>query len=154
MGIPREDLKHVVLCVDFHFVNGMRVFHTISWRIDYRTVSFPLSKSKHSMANEIKQVYQRYRACGFQITDVHTVMEFELVEPLILPMRLRVCGKDDHVPEIERSIQTQKNENRSVCHAMPYRCLPRVMLRELIKQGNIFLNAFGSTDDQQYLHSP
>ena len=53
---------------------------------------------------------------------------------------------DDHVPEIERLVQTQKNENRTVCHAMPYKCIPRVMIREIIKQGNAFLNAFGTKD--------
>ena len=59
---------------------------------------------------------------------------------------MRLCGVDDHVPEIERSVQTQKKENRAVCHAMPYKCMPRIMVRELIKQGNEFLNAFGSKD--------
>ena len=60
---------------------------------------------------------------------------------------MRICGVDDHVPKIERSIQTQKNENRSVCQAMPYRCIPCIMIRELVKQGNAFLNAFGSKDN-------
>ena len=40
-----EDLKDVTLCVDFHFVNGVTVFHTVSRRLDYRTVSFPTSRS-------------------------------------------------------------------------------------------------------------
>ena len=41
--IPRElydDMKYVTLCADFHFVNGVTVFHTISRKINYRTV-FP-----------------------------------------------------------------------------------------------------------------
>ena len=30
---------------------------------------------------------------------------------------------------------------------MPYRCLPRIMIRELVKQGNVFLNAFGNKEN-------
>ena len=150
MQLPKElydDLKHVTLCADFHYVNGVCVFHTISRTINYRTVSFPLSRSAQSIANEMKEVYQKYNARGFKITEVHADKEFEKAENDLLPVRLRVCGVDDHVPEVERSIQTQKNENRTVCYAMPYKCIPRLMVREIIMQGNEFLNAFGTKDD-------
>ena len=142
-----QDLKHVTLCIDFHYVNEVTVFHTISRKINYRTVSFPLSRSKATILNELKKVYQRYNARGFKITDIHADNEFHKIQNEALPVRLHLCGTDDHVPEIERSVQTQKNENRTVCHAMPYKCLPRIMVRELIAQGNEFLNAFGSKDD-------
>jgi hypothetical protein len=149
ISIPKElynDLKNVTLCIDFHFVNGVTVFHTISRRINYRTVSFPLSRSKPIIVEELKKVYQKYNSRGFRITDIHADVEFEKIRNDILPVRLHTCGVDDHVPEIERSVQTQKNENRSVCYAMPYKCFPRVMVRELVSQGNTFLNAFGNDD--------
>ena len=141
-----EDLKNVTLCVDFHYVNGVTVFHSISRRVDYRTVTFPLSRSKPSIVQELKEVFKIYNARGFRIVEIHADNEFSKVGNDLLPVRMRLCGVDDHVPEIERSVQTQKNENRAVCHAMPYKCMPRIMVRELIKQGNEFLNAFGSKD--------
>ena len=141
-----EDLKYVTLCIDFLFVNGVTVFHTISRTINYRTVSFPLSRSKTVILDQLKQIYQIYNSRGFKITNIHADIEFNKIREDIRPVRLHTCGVDDHVPEIERSIQTQKNENRSVCHAMPYKCIPRIMVRELILQGNEFLNAFGSND--------
>ena len=55
-----DDLRHVMLCEDFHYVNGVTVFHSISRKIDYRTVSFPLSRSKASITNELKDIYQLY----------------------------------------------------------------------------------------------
>ncbi len=91
-------------------------------------------------------VFQIYNSRGFQVVDIHGDNEFHKIENDILPVRLHCCGVDDHVPEIERSVQTQKNENRTVCHAMPYSCMPRLMVRELIQQGNEFLNAFGTKD--------
>jgi hypothetical protein len=141
-----EDLKHVTLCADFHYVNGLAVFHAISRRIDYRTVSFPLNRSRATIVNQLRDIFKIYNARGFQITEVHADSEFAKIGNDILPVRLRTCGTDDHVPEVERSVQTQKNENRSLCHGMPYKCMPRVMLRELIQMGNTFLNAFGSKD--------
>ena len=147
--LPRELyelLENVTLCADYHFVDNITVFHTISRRIAYRTVDFPISRSRTSMKHLINDVQKKYHARGFRIIQLHADLEFEKVREDILPIRLMTCGKDDHVPEVERSVQTQKNENRAVCHAMPYRCLPRIMIRELIKQGNAFLNAFGSND--------
>jgi hypothetical protein len=147
--IPRsmhEELKHVTLCADFYYVNGVTVFHTISRRIDYRTVSFPLSRSQASIVNELKDVFKVYNARGFRITEIHGDNEFGKVEKSVLPARLVCCGVDDHVPEIERSIQTMKNDSRTICHAMPYLCYPRTMVRSIIKTGVVFLNAFGSAD--------
>ena len=72
--------------------------------------------------------------------------EFDKIEKEILPIRLRTVAVDEHVPEIERSIQTQKNENRLVCYAMPFKCIPRVMVREIISQGNAFLNTLGNKE--------
>ena len=139
-----EELKNVTLCIDYHFVNGIPVFHSISRRLDYRTVAFPRSRSKKLMIQEFRSVQRKYHSRGFRITDVHADKEFEKIETEILPARLVCCGVDEHVPEIERSVQTQKNENRSVCQSLPYKCLPKVMVRAIIKQGNAFLNAFGN----------
>ena len=155
--IPRdvyEDMKHVTLCVDFHYVNGVTVFHSISRKIGYRTVSFPTNRSAGSILESLKDIFKVYNARGFKIIEVHADNEFDKIEKDILPVRLRTVGVDEHVPEIERSIQTQKNENRAVCHAMPYKCLPRVMIRELVAQGNAFLNAFGNKEISERGMSP
>jgi len=108
-------------------------------------VAFPLSRSKTSIVNEMKQIYKIYNTHSFRVIEVHADEEFEKVETHLRPMRLRICGVDEHVPEVERSVQTQKNENRAVCFAMPYKCIPRLMVRELVKQGNEFLNEILST---------
>ena len=124
-----EDLKNVTLCIDFHYANEVTVFHSsILRRIDYHTVSPPLSRSKASIINKLKGIYKIYNARGFKITNIHADNEFQKVQNEALPAWLHLCGTDDHVPEIERSVQTQKNENRSVCHAMPYKCLPRIIV--------------------------
>ena len=122
------------------------VFHSISRRLDYRTVSFPKSRSKASIVNELKEIFKLYNAHGFRIAEIHADNEFAKVERDVLPARTICCCVNDYVPEIERSIQTMKNVNRAICHAMPYLCLPQVMILKLITQESDFLNAFGSAE--------
>ena len=55
IAIPKtvhKEFKHVTLCIDFHLVNGVAVLHTISRRINYGTVSFPLNRSRVSIMKE------------------------------------------------------------------------------------------------------
>ena len=78
--------------------------------------------------------------------ELHADKEFEKTETDLLPVILRIFGGDGHVPEIERSVQTQKKKNCAIFYAMPYKCIPRVMIRELVKQGNEFLNSFETKD--------
>ncbi|CAJ1936101.1 unnamed protein product [Cylindrotheca closterium] len=53
------DLKNVTVCADFYYVDTVAVFHTISRKLDYRTVSFPLSRSKTSIVSEIAEMCKR-----------------------------------------------------------------------------------------------
>ncbi|CAJ1952620.1 unnamed protein product [Cylindrotheca closterium] len=114
-----KDLKNVTLCVDFFITKG-------------------------SIVKELKDIFKLYNARGFRITEIHADNESGKVEKDVLPALLVCCEVDDHVPEIERSVQTMKNDSRSTCHAMPYLCYPRMMVQAIIKTGVAFLNAFGS----------
>ena len=104
--------------------------------MDYRTVLLPLSRPKNSILSEPKEIYKIYNARGFKIVKVHANKEFEKTETDLLPVILRICGVDEHIPVIEQSIQTYKNENHAVCYAMPYKCIPHIMRREVVNQGN------------------
>jgi hypothetical protein len=44
-----------------------------------------------------------------------------------------IWAADDHVPEAERAIRTIKETVRATIHGMPFKRLPQVMVRELIK---------------------
>ena len=71
-----ENLKHVTLCIDFHYVNNNLVLHSISRNINYRTVSFPSTRSKKSILSELKIILQKYNARGFNVTEIHVDNEF------------------------------------------------------------------------------
>ena len=67
---------------DFHYANGVMVFHTISRKIGCCTVSFPISKSKPVIMEELKN--KIYNAGGFCVMDIHDYVEFDKIKVAIL----------------------------------------------------------------------
>ena len=92
-----------------------------------------MNRLKQSIIDKIKNIRQIYHTRGFRIVDIFAENEFNKVQKEVLPIRLECCGVDDHVLEVERPIQTVENESRTLCHAMPYRCIPRIMVCEIFK---------------------
>ena len=90
-----------MLFIDFHYVNGVAVFHSILGKVYYITVSFPLSQSKNSIISELKEILKIYNARGFKIVEVHANKEFQKTETELLPVRFRICGVDKYVLEID-----------------------------------------------------
>jgi hypothetical protein len=62
----------------------------------------------------------------------------------LLPVQLNVCCANEHVPEIERSIQTVKERIRVCLHDLPFSTYPKVLTKEVILNSNSWLNAFPS----------
>lgn len=81
-------LHHVTLCIHFHYVNGLTVFHSISRNVSYQTVMFPYRRSTKIILKEIKDIYQEYNARGFRIIKIHIDKEFEKIRTNLLPMHL------------------------------------------------------------------
>ena len=105
----QEALCQVTLCVDFHYVNGLPVLHTISRSINYQTVAFPKNKTTSSIMRELNRVIKLYHNRGFDVIEVHANLEFEACRTALHPICLVTVGKDEHVPKIERSVQTSKH---------------------------------------------
>ena len=135
-----------LLSVLIFYVNKVAVFHAISRDLKHRFVGFPDSRSAQQMIQYMRQVDNLYAARGFRINTVHADPEFEKIREAIRPMDLITCEAGAHVPEIERSVQTVKNGCRSQTHSMPYRAIPRVMTRALVKMVNDNLNAQPARD--------
>ena len=62
----------------------------------------------------------------------------------ILPSRLHICTRGEHVPIIERSIRTVKEKARVICQSLPYNRMPKVMVQALLGQVEIWINQFPS----------
>jgi Reverse transcriptase (RNA-dependent DNA polymerase). len=141
-----EDNKNVTLCADFFYVNGIAVFHAISRKLNHRYVSFPQSRSRAEIIKSINDLDKIYSARGLRVHEIHADPEFKKVNHDVLPIHMRYCGAGEHVPEVERSVQTVKNGCRAQSHSMPYKRMPLIMIKRLIHMVTMFLNATPPSD--------
>lgn len=73
-------------------------------------------------------------------------MEFDCIKTEILSIRLNLTVHDNHVGEVERSIQTIKERVRSNVHSMPFKRLPKMMIDQLGQWAVTVLNQFPALD--------
>ena len=55
-------------------------------------------------------------------------------------IRMNYCNPDEHVPQVERSIRVIKERCRTHYHRMPFKTIPRMMIRALVEQCCKLLN--------------
>jgi hypothetical protein len=132
----------VRLFIDIFWVNGSPYFHTISEWIKFRTVAAIKNRTKATILAETQTVINFYKARGFTITRVEADQEFSCIENELLPTPLNVADADDHVAEVERSIRTIKERTRCLVQGLPFKRIPRTMMRAAIENANKVLNLF------------
>jgi len=143
--VPGFILQHhsdVKLCMDIFYVQGHPFFHTISHKVQFRTVAPVLNRNKATLLREIKLVLAMYKSRGFNISDLHANMEFECIRNDVLPSRLNVTANDDHVGEVKQSIWTMKERARTTIHGLPFKRFPKVMIQALVYHAAKGLNQF------------
>jgi Reverse transcriptase (RNA-dependent DNA polymerase)/Zinc knuckle len=137
-----EHHKDITLCVDIFYVQKLMFLTTISRKVRFRTVTPIADRSKKTILKELGDIIRIYSVRGFTVTNIHGDNEFECVRYDILPCALNIVTADDHVGEIERSIRTIKERVRTLIHGLPFRRLPRLMVREMVFAAVKLLNQF------------
>lgn len=96
--------KQLTLCIDIFYVHGILFLHTIAKMLTFRTIAVLPNRRKQSLLCNLQDVLRMYVARGFTIGAVESDNEFACLKTNLLPIHLNVTAKDDHVPEVERSI--------------------------------------------------
>jgi hypothetical protein len=141
-----EHHKNVTLCQDFFYVQGLPFLHTISRKLQFRTVTPVPNRKKDTMLKETKRVVNLYEHRGFEIMDIHADNEFECIRDDIRPIELDIVPVDEHVGEVERSIRTIKERARCTIHGLPYRRYPKAMIIDLVHASVRSLNQVPAQD--------
>ncbi|GFH55457.1 hypothetical protein CTEN210_11933 [Chaetoceros tenuissimus] len=150
INIPDElfkDIQNITLCIDFFYVNGIPVFHTISKNVKFRSVSFPTNKTHATILQEYNDVKRIYEAQGFNVTQVCADNEFDCIRMDTMPTHLETVGANEHVPEVERSIRYIKECTRACLHDLPYTKISKQMTIGIIKTITKYCNAFYGADN-------
>ena len=134
------------------FLNKIPFFVTISRHIKFGTVESLPDRRITTVASKLRSVLLLYHHRGFHITTVLGDNEFKPLRPWY-PM-LNMCAADEHVPDIERFIQTIKDSTRSTYSILPFSHVPRIMIIHLVKNSVFWMNAFQSSDGVSSKYSP
>ncbi len=147
MEIPkelREPHKHVELAVDIMYVCGITLLITISRKIKYIMVHQLINRKKDTVEEAFNKVFREYNQGGFIISKIFTDPEFKPIEEDMKEndIIMEYVSAQEHVPDIERTIQTIKERFRCQYTRLPYGRIPIIMVDVLVQECAKWLNIF------------
>ena len=105
---------------------NVTVFKCISQRLQYHFISFPTSRAQEQLFSFYTKIH------NIRITQVNADNEFETIRNMVLPVHLHTVAKGEHVPEVERSIRTTKQDTKAGLHGVSFERFPNSMARGLL----------------------
>ena len=145
--IPKELVnqhEEIELAIDIMFVNNIPFLTTISKHIMYRTAQPLPSKEAKAYRSALDSVFRIYNNTGFRISIIKADQEFK---PLLdtfdnkeLGIQMNYASAQEHVPEAERNNRTIKERFRLHFQRLPYKQIPKVMIKALVMKCTRKLN--------------
>ena len=128
----RTFYRRVTLCVDLFYVAKQAFFCTTSRDLGFSTVQ-PIPKENYSnLLSRTQTVIDLYSARGFNVEHIRGDGQFECLEESLRPIHVHIAAPAQHVPEIERTIRTLKEDIRTTINGLPYKRFTRLMVRHEI----------------------
>ncbi len=135
--------QQVTLCIDILLVNGNYFLHTISRNIRFRTTASLLNRSKKQLLRRLEPVFQEYHSRGFEIHEVLADNEFQCLEAdILLPTRLNLVSRNEHVGDVENSNKYLKQTVRCLLSSTGARRVPKAMAIGAIDLATTCANTF------------
>ena len=136
----RDDLT---LCMDIMFVWGIPFLTTIDKTVRFRaTVPLNSQKSKE-VYKALDSILRHYNDAGYFFKFIHCDQEFRSLMDQVadeLNVKMNYASTGEHVPEAERNNRTIKDRVRTTYHQLPYKRIPKVLIRKLVMRATKMLN--------------
>ena len=160
IAVPPEIYErhhNIELCMDTMFVNGMPFLTAIDKTIKYRS-SVPLeNKLYDSYYEALDKVLRFYNKANFRIKKIQCDREYAGMMDKVkdeLEVEMNYTNAQDHVPEAERNNRTIKERVRTAHHRLPYKVIPKIMIRYLVMESTRKLNLFPVKGGVSTYYSP
>ena len=147
--IPPSIMNHykdVELSADVLFVNRLPFLATISRHIHYGTVESLPNLKITTLEESLDSVLRSYSTRGFHIKTINVDLQFKAIKDRNnLPVRINVCSRDEHIPEIERFIRVLKERARcyfAMLRRVEIHTVPKQMIMQLMRTVVFYVNAF------------
>ena len=129
--------RDITLHIDVLYVNGMPFLSTISENIKYRTCEFMESTKAKKLFKALDSVLRIYNTDNkFIVTDIWCDGEFETLLDEVkdeMNVTIHCVAANNHDGPVERSNRTIKERVRCVYHSAPYRAMPKIMIKYLVR---------------------
>ena len=160
INIPEELIqqnKNLELSIDTMHVKGLLFLTSISHELYYRMAQYLPSKHQKHYIQCIKELLTIYKFGKFNIKSIHCDQEFRyILQDFANENNIQlICAPSQaHVPRAERNIRTIKERDRSLFHNLPYRGLPKTIMKYLVMQTTAALNNFPARYGLSRYYSP
>ncbi len=152
-----ETHKNIQYCMDVMYVNGMPMLTGIDKTIRYRSLVPLNSRTAEALYEGLDKILRLYNDAGFTIQSIDCDPEFESMMDTVkdeLQVEMNYGPAQAHVPEAERNNRTIGEAIRTAYHRLPYRAIPRVMLRNLAMEVTKNLNVLPAKGGVSEYYSP
>jgi hypothetical protein len=136
--------REVMLAADIMSVDRDQFLITTSRSIQFTTVERIETKENQSLIKGLTKVVNLYKRRGMMVQVRLVDNEFESIRgPMMeIGIDLNVCAPNEHVPEIERKIQTVKERIRGIITMLPFQKIPMMMVTHAVTFSTMWLNYF------------
>ena len=141
LDLPDElKITETELAVDVMFVEDQAFVHSLDRKIKGGCL-VPLGTMRKAtskqLLNALKKIIRFYNKADIRINLIHTDNEFKEIEELVdekWSIDFNFSAPDEHVGDIERSNRTLGERYRAEYHRLPYKLIPRQMIRGLMSR--------------------
>jgi len=140
-----ERYQNVILSIDVMKVNKIPFLITISKHIKFGTVQLLSNMVGSTMLDGLTKTYAIYFRRGFRIKEIHGDGQFEVLRrdtANLFKATLNVCSENEHVPEIERFIQTIKERIRCTWNMMLFTLMSVLLVVRMVLIAVFWWNVF------------
>ncbi|MGC8551173.1 MAG: hypothetical protein ACP5M4_15960, partial [Acidobacteriaceae bacterium] len=120
--------------MDILYVNGMPMLTGIDGNICYRSLVPLENRTADELYSRLDKILHWYNDAGHIIKTIYCDQEFKLLMDQVkdeLDVDMNYTTTDKHVPEAERNNRTIAERIRCAYHNLPYKAIPKLMLRYL-----------------------
>ena len=140
-------------------VDSLKFMTTISHDLYCRTDQCIAEAKSANFEECLTQIYRVYKKAGLIIIEIHYGNEFNKAmnnfaaaqDPIII---MNYANTKEHVPRAERNNRTIRERVRASYYQMPYKHLPRILVKYMVSEAARKLNYFPAKHGISKYYSP
>jgi hypothetical protein len=146
--IPPELLEQhqdLTFCMDIMYVNGMPMLTGIDRSIRFRGLVPLASRVASELYRALDVILRAYNQRGYCVKTIICDGEFRTLMDDVsdtMDIEMNYTSRGEHVPEAERNNRTIGERIRTAYHNLPYKTIPKIMLKYLSMVSTHQLNLF------------